>query len=83
MKESQGRNLKQELGGRTAEAMEGWSYSPDPPGLLSLDPGPPAQRWHHLHELGPPSSIINEENTPQTYLQASLTKLFLNWSLLK
>lgn len=28
-------------------------------------PGLPAQRWHHPHGLGSPTSIINEENAPK------------------
>lgn len=69
MKGNQDRNSSRKLGAETeTESLEEWFFLVCSP-WLSLpaflhNPGPPAQEGHSPHVLGPPTSVINQENTP-------------------
>ena len=70
---SQGKSLGQRSGG-----MEKHSLLACAPGLCSAcflyNIEPPAQGWHPHSGLGPPISLINQENASQTWPQASSTE---------
>lgn len=48
------------------------------PSLLLIPPGPPAQGYPTHREVGPPTSIIIQENTLQACLQTDLMGPFFS-----
>lgn len=62
------------------EAMEGYRLLVFPAAFLR-QARPPALRWHCPTVLGPPMSITNQENVPQTCLQVSLMKVIFSFEV--
>lgn len=77
IEESLGRD--QETGTET-EAMEGYGLLVFPADFLR-QARPPARGWHCPTVLGPPMSITNQENVPQTCLQVSLMKVIFSFEV--